>query len=130
MNYSLGRPWWLMGWGRSSASSEAALQAPDLPMRKLRRLLHFHATSLEGGPPLSLISHQLNEHKVQVFLDSFLCAQEVLTLQVLLFPGCRLCCQAVVESSRHQGSGCEALLSLVMSADQRKQWVRYLDHLG
>ena len=119
-----------MGWGQSPTSATPAVaQAADQPLRKIGRLLHFHGKPLDGGAQLSLVSNQLNEHQVLVILDTFLPTQLVLSLEILLFSGCRLCCQAVVEYSQHQGSGCRATLNLIMAPDQRQLWVRYLDKL-
>lgn len=121
-----------MSWGQSpvSASPVGAVVAPDQPFRKIGRLLHFHGKPLEGGVQLSLVSNQLNEHQLLVFVDTFLPTQMVLSLEILLFSGCRLCCQGVVQHTQHQGSGCRATLNLIMAPDQRQLWARYLDKLS
>lgn len=124
MAHSLGRPWWFMDWKKP-----ATVAVTPGPLRKISRLLHFHGQLDEGGDSLRLISHQLNEHQVLVFLDSYLAPQQALSIQILLFSGCQLNCRASVESSQHQGSGCRATLTLAMTPAQRQQWVRYLDQL-
>lgn len=116
-----------MSWGKPSAPG---LPSGALPFQRLRRLLHFEGRLLDqSGPFYRLISHECNQEQLVVLHDRFLCPEEVLTLQILLFPGVQLCCQAVVSESQHQGSGCRAVLNLVMSSEQRQNWVRYLDQV-